>query len=87
MSFFPVAKALELFIVSMVSKAAAEARTTSSKRITAKHLKQAIAKEEEYDFLQDIINKVPEAKAKDEEGVDVDEPKRRRGKGKGKASE
>jgi hypothetical protein len=48
-------------MVALVSKSSHEAKSTSSKRITAKHLKQAIAKEEEYDFLQEIINRVPDA--------------------------
>lgn len=80
-------------MIALVSRAAQEARSTSSKRITAKHLKQAIAKEEEYDFLRDIIAKVPDAPAPDEkgeEGPEGEEPKRRRGagaKGKRKVSE
>ncbi len=84
-------------MVSLVTKAAAEARTGSSKRVTANHLKQAIAKEEEYDFLHDIISKVPDAPTPNDKhddggggGGDGEEPKRRRGagaKGKRKASE
>ncbi|KAI9883127.1 MAG: hypothetical protein M1823_005111 [Watsoniomyces obsoletus] len=88
-----VSKALEVFMVSLVSTAATAARKGSSKRVTAKHLKRAMAKEEEYDFLQDIISRVPDApspKDKHDEDADGEESKRRRGagaKGKRKASD
>lgn len=52
------AKALELFMITMVTKAATEARDRSSKRVTAAHLKQAIIKDQTFDFLQEIIEKV-----------------------------
>lgn len=54
------AKALELFMITLVTKAAAEARDRSSKRVTAAHLKQAVAKDQTLDFLQEIIEKVPD---------------------------
>lgn len=56
-----VAKALELFMVSLVTKAAAEARARASRRVTAAHLKQAIAGDDVLDFLADIIERVPDA--------------------------
>ncbi|KAL2047284.1 hypothetical protein N7G274_001303 [Stereocaulon virgatum] len=73
-----VSKALELFMISVVTKAAAEARIKSSKRVTAAHLKAAVEKDEQLDFLADIIAKVPDAptaskkeeKDDSEEGVD-----------------
>jgi Dr1-associated corepressor len=55
-----VAKALELFMISLVTKAAAEAKDRSSKRVTAAHLKQAVAKDQTLDFLQEIMEKVPD---------------------------
>jgi hypothetical protein len=55
------AKALELFMISVVTKAATEARKKSSKRVTAAHLKAAVEKDEQLDFLADIIAKVPDA--------------------------
>ena len=76
------AKALELFMISLVTKAATEAKSRSSKRVTAAHLKQAVAKDEVLDFLAEIIAKVPDAPApseKAEEGSDVAESKKRRG--------
>ncbi|KAK8152734.1 histone-fold-containing protein [Phyllosticta citribraziliensis] len=58
-----VAKALELFMISLVTKAANEAKSRSSKRVTAVHLKQAVLKEEHFDFLNEIVNKVSDATA------------------------
>jgi len=79
-----VAKALELFMISLVTKAAREARDRSSKRVTAAHLKQAVAKDEVLDFLVDIIAKVPDQPGKrtEDDGSDPHEGKRRRGEGR-----
>ncbi|RHZ58948.1 negative cofactor 2 transcription regulator complex subunit BUR6 [Aspergillus thermomutatus] len=79
-----VAKALELFMISLVTKAAKEARDRNSKRVTASHLKQAVVKDEVLDFLADIIAKVPDQPAggrkHDDDGSDQNEqPKRKRG--------
>ncbi|KAI9782350.1 MAG: hypothetical protein M1839_005223 [Geoglossum umbratile] len=84
-----VSKALELFMISLVCKAAQEAGSRNQKRITAAHLKQAIAKDEQFDFLQDIIAKVPDAPAtgeKTEEG-EGDSKKKKVGRRKRKASD
>ncbi|RAL13863.1 negative cofactor 2 transcription regulator complex subunit BUR6 [Aspergillus homomorphus CBS 101889] len=78
-----VSKALELFMISLVTKAAKEAKDRNSKRVTASHLKQAVAKDEVLDFLADIIAKVPDQPASrkhDDDGSDQNEqPKRKRG--------
>ena len=58
---FDVAKALELFIVSLTLKSAAVARSKSSKRVTAAHLKQAVVGDAQMDFLETIVSKVPDA--------------------------
>jgi len=55
-----VSKALELFMIALCDKASDQARQRHSKRITAGHLKQAIIHEEQFDFLADIIEKVPD---------------------------
>ncbi|KAI9799052.1 MAG: hypothetical protein M1833_004246 [Piccolia ochrophora] len=76
-----VSKALELFMISLVTKAADEAKSKTSKRVTAAHLKQAISKDEQFDFLQDIIAKIPDAPVaseKAENGDDGSEGKRKR---------
>ena len=56
----PTAKALELFMVSLITKAAEEVRLRGGKRVTAGHLKQAVLKEEQFDFLAEIIAKIPD---------------------------
>ncbi|PGH31867.1 hypothetical protein GX50_05365 [[Emmonsia] crescens] len=82
-----VSKALELFMISLVTKAAQEARDRSSKRVTAAHLKEAIGKDEVLDFLADIISKVPDHAAggkKDDDGSDHNDGRRRKGGGRRK---
>lgn len=77
------AKALELFMISVVTKAANEARAKQSKRVTAAHLKQAVLKDDQLDFLADIISKVPDAptaskKEKEEDSEEGGEGKRKK---------
>lgn len=55
-----VSKALELFMIALCEKASQQARSRNSKRITASHLKQAVLADEQFDFLEDIMAKVPE---------------------------
>lgn len=78
-----VSKALELFMISVVTKAANEAKAVSAKRVTASHLKQAVAKDDQFDFLQDIIQKVPDAPPpkKDDDSEEAGESKRKRAGG------
>ncbi|KAI4174271.1 MAG: hypothetical protein LQ343_002409 [Gyalolechia ehrenbergii] len=80
-----VSKALELFMISVVTKAANEAKAKSSKRVTAAHLKQAVEKDEQLDFLAEIISKVPDAPApkKDEDSEEAVEGKRKKAGGGG----
>ncbi|KAJ9192857.1 transcriptional regulator family: Histone-like TF [Paecilomyces variotii] len=84
-----VSKALELFMISLVTKAAQEAKDRNSKRVTAAHLKQAVAKDEVLDFLADIIAKVPDQHSRkhDDDGSDQNEGKRKRGGGRQKKEE
>lgn len=62
-------------MISIVTKAATVAEAKQSKRVTAAHLKQALQNDEQFDFLADIISKVPDAPApkKREETEDSDE--------------
>lgn len=55
------AKALELFIISLTLKSTAVARSRSSRRVTAPHLKQAVMADEQMDFLEQIVGKVADA--------------------------
>ena len=69
-------------MISLVTKAADEAKDRGSKRITATHLKHAVAKDEVLDFLADIIAKVPDnpstGRKHDEDGSDQNDGRRRR---------
>ncbi|KAL8775349.1 MAG: hypothetical protein Q9209_000357 [Squamulea sp. 1 TL-2023] len=79
-----VSKALELFMISVVTKAADEAKSRNSKRVTAAHLKQAIEKDEQFDFLAEHVANVPDAPApKKEDSEEPVEGKRKRAVGGG----
>lgn len=72
------AKALELFMISLCTRAAAEARTRSSKRVTASHIKAAIGTSDVFDFLKEIVEKVPD-------GPEPGAPEEKEGKGRSRA--
>ncbi|KAF2875352.1 histone-fold-containing protein [Massariosphaeria phaeospora] len=76
-----VSKALELFMISIVTKAAAKAKESGSKRVTTSHLKQAVTNVEQFDFLSEIVSKVPDAPSaadkNDPDAMDVDGKKKR----------
>jgi hypothetical protein len=59
-------------MISLVTKAAAEAKSRNSKRVTAAHLKQAVQKNQQFDFLQDIVDKVADAPMHKGDGSDED---------------
>jgi hypothetical protein len=75
------AKALELFMISLVTKSANVAKETNSKRVTAQHLKKAIAADEQFDFLTEIVSRVVEGpdaggkRVKDDEDSDEEDKK------------
>lgn len=74
-------------MISLVTKAAKEARHRSSKRVTAAHLKEAISKDEVLDFLADIISKVPDHSSggkKDDDGSDQNDGRRKKAGGRRK---
>ncbi len=77
-------------MIAMVSRAAAEAKSRGSKRITLPHLKQTVVKEQQYDFLLDTVSKVADAPPPNEKS-DPDDPmegkKKRGGRRKRKESE
>jgi hypothetical protein len=50
-------------MISIITKAAEQAKQRSSKRVLATHLKQAVTSEEQFDFLTEIVSKVPDAPA------------------------
>ncbi|KAL2164064.1 hypothetical protein VTH06DRAFT_3278 [Thermothelomyces fergusii] len=53
-----VGKALELFMVALVTKSAEVARQRNSKRVSAQMLKQVVEGDDQWDFLRDIVGKV-----------------------------
>ncbi|KAK4639007.1 hypothetical protein QC761_702460 [Podospora bellae-mahoneyi] len=53
-----VGKALELFMVQMVTKSADLAREKNSKRVSAQMLKQVVEADEQWDFLREIVSRV-----------------------------
>jgi hypothetical protein len=69
-----VNKALELFMIALVTGAAEKAKEKGGKRITAQHLKQVVLGDEQFDFLAEIVGRVEEGK-EEKEG-----PKKRKGK-------
>lgn len=85
-----VSKALELFIISLVMKGAAEARGKNSKKVTASHLKAALMKEPQMDFLSEICEKVSDdakgkVRSKSEHHGSSDEGASGKGKGRKKS--
>ena len=64
-----VGKALEMFMVALVTKSADVAREKSSKRVSAQMLKQVVESDDQWDFLRDIVSR-----------VDNDEPKQKGGR-------
>lgn len=54
-----VSKALELFMIALVSGAADQAREKGSKKVSAQHLKMVVESQpERFDFLAEIVGKV-----------------------------
>jgi hypothetical protein len=66
-------------MISLVTKAAAEAKAHNQKRVGPTHLKAAITKDEQFDFLSDIVSKVADAPAPkgDGDSMDVDGKKKK----------
>jgi hypothetical protein len=64
-------------MISLVTKAAAEAKSRNSKRVSSIHLKQAITKTDRFDFLSEIVAKVADAPEKNDDPMDVDGKKKK----------
>lgn len=62
-----VAKALELFMISLVDESCNQAKLRNSKRVLPGHLKQAVFTIEHFDFLREIMEKYSDPVGKDEE--------------------
>ena len=70
-----VSRALELFMIKLISASAAQARASAPggagsgggkgpRRVLAQHMKKAISSDDTFDFLENIIAKVPDAPTK-----------------------
>lgn len=59
-----VSKALELFMIALVTKGSVEAKGQNSKRVTATHLKHALLSDPQFDFLNEICEACPDEGAK-----------------------
>lgn len=90
-----VGKALEMFMVALVSKSADVAKEKNSKRVTAQMLKQVVESDDQWDFLREIVGKVEteekagkagkakvESESEEEEEVVVEKKKTRVGRKK-----
>jgi len=94
-----VSKALELFMIALVSGAAEKAKEKGGKKVTAQHLKQVVeGNPDQFDFLNDIVGRVNEVtegaggegrkrKEKGGSSSDEDEKKPKKGRGRRKKSE
>ncbi|KAK1674612.1 hypothetical protein BDP55DRAFT_553985 [Colletotrichum godetiae] len=90
-----VGKALEMFMIAVVSRSAEIAREKNSKRVTAQMLKQVIETDGQYDFLADIAAKVGDeekrggrskAESSSDEEMEVETKKKGKGGRKKKAA-
>lgn len=50
-------------MISLAFSSAEQARARNSKRVTAAHLKLAVSKDDQFDFLSDIAEKIADAPA------------------------
>lgn len=86
-----VGKALELFMIQLVSKSADVAKEKGSKRVTASMLKQVVETDDQWDFLRDIVSRVEndkeggaKSKSKAESDSDDDSEPKKRGRSGGR---
>lgn len=85
-----VGKALELFMIQLVTKSAEVAKDKGSKRVTAPMLKHVVETDDQWDFLREIVGRVEnekegsKSKAKAESDSDEDSEPKKRGRGGGR---
>lgn len=77
-----VAKALELFMIRLITASSTVAKSKGSKKVSTTHMKLAVMGDEQFDNLRDIVGKVPDAPTKKVEDDDDEEaeggPKKRK---------
>lgn len=76
------AKALELFMIRLVTASASVAKNRGSRRVLAAHMKAAVMNDDQFDNLREIVGKVPDAPTR--AGGDDDDDDTGDGVGKGK---
>ncbi|TWU73556.1 hypothetical protein ED733_004057 [Metarhizium rileyi] len=85
-----VGKALEMFMIQLVTKSAEIAKDKGSKRVTAPMLKQVVETDDQWDFLREIVGRVENekegsrSKAKAESDSDEDSEPKRKGRAGGR---
>ncbi|PWZ00963.1 histone-fold-containing protein [Testicularia cyperi] len=55
-----ISKALELFMASIVEETVKETRSRGAKKMSVYHVKRTVHTNENFDFLKDIVSKVPD---------------------------
>ncbi|KAJ1034091.1 hypothetical protein NDA18_000961 [Ustilago nuda] len=55
-----ISKALELFMASIVEETVKETRSCGAKKMTPYHVKRTVHTNETFDFLKDIVAKIPD---------------------------
>ncbi|XP_038643419.1 dr1-associated corepressor-like [Scyliorhinus canicula] len=61
------ARALELFLDSLLTKACHVTQSRNAKTMTTSHLKQCIELEQQFDFLKDLVASVPDMQGENED--------------------
>ncbi|KHO00689.1 Histone-fold protein [Metarhizium album ARSEF 1941] len=85
-----VGKALELFMIQMVTKSAEVAKDKGSKRVTAPMLKQVVEADDQWDFLREIVARVEnekegsKSKAQADSDSEEDSEPKKKGRGAGR---
>ncbi|EGG11186.1 uncharacterized protein MELLADRAFT_31422, partial [Melampsora larici-populina 98AG31] len=70
-----VSKAVEMFMESLVRASVYQAQNRGSRKVQAYHLKQAVMVTEAFDFLKDIVEKIPDPTTTAEEDIKPLKPK------------
>ncbi|XP_014679951.1 PREDICTED: dr1-associated corepressor-like [Priapulus caudatus] len=65
-----ISRSLELFVESLLTKTSANTLSKNARTLSAAHLKQTILSETRFDFLKDLVAKVPDVR---EGGIEGDE--------------
>ncbi|XP_020894286.1 dr1-associated corepressor isoform X2 [Exaiptasia diaphana] len=72
-----ISKALEMFLQTMVEKSCSYTQARNAKTLTTAHIKKCINSEQQFDFLKDLVEKIPDL-PEEEEDIDGEaKPKRK----------